>query len=385
MNTTNHLKQRPQIGYHYDGIPAPKGFAAELRILTESWNRVVAVPYLVYMPEKDQLLMLVSCDYPHRPFVLSSDDRGKNWTEPQALENPSDDLNHHIGVSLTYLGAGKVLLNLESSGRYFSRDFGLTWTGPVPNPPMADGTPWNQWDPFLVDKDPATGKVIRLWETGWKFDTTAQEEGMGLCPQKPFFRTSEDEGRTWSREAEVARNVGGGEVALFRAANGNLIAACRTTVPRRFNTPIPEIDHYEGLGISISTDEGRTWSKLDVLYEYGRHHPSLVCLPNGNIVMTYVVRKGYPDTADGFSQFGIEAVVSRDHGRTWSVDRPYFLAKWAGNQQGENRWWSSSQATSTVLLPDGSLLTAFGTGYRSRPNENNMSAPRDVGLVQWKF
>lgn len=32
--------------------------------------------------------------------------------------------------------------------------------------------------------------------------------------------------------------------------------------------------------------------------------------------MTYVVRKGYVNTADGFPQFGIEAVVSRDNGQT---------------------------------------------------------------------
>jgi hypothetical protein len=27
--------------------------------------------------------MLVSCDYPHRAFTLTSDDRGATWTNPQ--------------------------------------------------------------------------------------------------------------------------------------------------------------------------------------------------------------------------------------------------------------------------------------------------------------
>lgn len=36
-------------------------------------------------------------------------------------------------------------------------------------------------------------------------------------------------------------------------------------------------------------------------------------------------------------------------------------------------------------MPDGSLLTAFGTGYRSQPDANGMSAPRDVGLVRWRL
>ncbi len=377
--------QRPSIGHQCIGADQPKPLTAELQILTETWNRVVAVPYLVYMPEKDRLLMLVSCDYPHRPFVLWSDDRGTTWTAPRAVETESDDPNHHVGVSLTYLGAGHVIMSIESCGRYFSKDFGESWSDPVPKPPMSDGSSWNQWDPYLVDRDPSTGKMSRLWETGWKFDTSAAEAGQGLCPQRPFFRYSEDEGRTWSKEMEVARGVGGGEVALFRAANGDMIAACRTGVPKRYNRPIPEIDHYEGLGIAISTDNGHTWSKLNILYEYGRHHPSLVLMPNGEIVMTYVVRKGYPDTEDGFPQFGIEAVVSRDHGRTWDLEHRYVLAKWAGNRKGENAWWPSSQATSTVLLPDGTLRTAFGTGYRSRPNEKNMSAPRDVGLIKWRI
>ncbi len=57
---------------------------------------------------------------------------------------------------------------------------------------------------------------------------------------------------------------------------------------------VGNIDHYEGLGISLSKDNGKTWSQIDRLYDYGRHHPSLLLLPNANILMTYVVRLGYP-------------------------------------------------------------------------------------------
>lgn len=39
---------------------------ARFQIVTETWNRVVAVPYITYMPDQDRLLMLVGCDYPHR-------------------------------------------------------------------------------------------------------------------------------------------------------------------------------------------------------------------------------------------------------------------------------------------------------------------------------
>jgi hypothetical protein len=100
--------------------------------------------------------------------------------------------------------------------------------------------------------------------------------------------------------------------------------------------------------------------------------------------MTYVVRKGYPDTNDGFPQFGIEAIVSHDNGQTWDLDHRYILSYWKGIRKGPNAWYGSSQATSTVLLPDGSLLTTFGTGYRSVDSTGKgRPGPRDVGLINW--
>jgi hypothetical protein len=370
-------RHRPRVGYRLDGKNDPVKIMGELSIVTEAWNRVVAVPYIVYLPEKDRLLMLISCDYPHVPLVLDSDDHGKTWSAPRPVEKeePAKDANpygHHVGVSLTYLGRGKVLFSIESMGRYFSGDFGQTWQGPISRPPTLNGKTWSQWDPYLVDRDPKTGNVVRLVETGYSCDPETQAE----------IRFSYDEGKTWSQPIRVPEWKGLNEVALVRAANGDIVGACRTELPERFKD---HLDHYEGLGISISKDNGLTWSKFYRLYEWGRHHPSLVLLPNGEILMTYVVRLGYPNTDDGFLQFGIEAVISRDHGRTWDMDHRYILAEWAGNRKGENAWWPSSQATSTVLLPDGSLLTAFGTGFRSRPNEINLPGPRDVGLIRWSL
>ena len=98
--------------------------------------------------------------------------------------------------------------------------------------------------------------------------------------------------------------------------------------------------------------------------------------------MTYVVRIGYTDARDGHSRFGIEAVISQDNGRTWDLDHKYILAYWTGQVTGRNSWWGLSQTTSTVLLPDGSLLTTFGTGFR---NESSQPLCKmDVGLVKWR-
>ena len=361
---------------------------AKFQMLTESWNRVACVPYIVYMPEKDRLLMLANCDYPHRAFMLSSDDHGARWTDPvPALldedGNPAAIVGEggsgDMGTGLAYLGDGKALFYtcLGSRGgdnsRWFSTDFGKTWGDPVAlADPTSNKKPWQIWDPPLVDRDATTGKVIRLAQTSYGQTGTSQDS-------QAHIRFSTDEGRTWSEPIAVPQWLGVNEVALIRAANGDLVAGCRTDVPQWSED---KMDHYEGLGVCRSTDDGRTWSAVETLYDHGRHHQSFVLMPDGDLVMTYVVRLGYVDSKDGFRQFGIEAVVSHDHGRTWDLDHKYILHAWISNQKGENAWWPSSQSTSSKLLPDGSIITAFGTGYRIRKDEQ---APRDVGLVRWRL
>jgi hypothetical protein len=354
---------------------------AQMQIVTEPWNRVVAVPYMVYMPEKDRVLMLVNCDYPHHAEVLFSDDRGENWSDPRpAISRQDGSPLPAMGTSLCYLGEGNVLLYSEA--RWFSRDYGQTWKESAAVAPAPDGAPWAIWDPPLADRNMKTGKIERLIETGYSQS--------GPQVSQAFLRSSTDGAATWSSAIKISQWKGVNEVALLRAKNGHLVAACRTIISDRWQHET--LDHYEGLGISISTDDGHTWSDVRRLYDWGRHHPSLVLLPNGDVVMTYVVRKGYINTSEGFPQFGIEAVVSHDHGETWDLDHRYLLHTWVGNRKGSDEnlpgpqaWWASSQATSTVLLPDGKLLTAFGTGYRSQPNAQNLPAPRDVGLVKWQL
>lgn len=358
---------------------------AKLQTVTESWNRAVAVPYIVYMPEVDRLLMLVACDYPHCAFVLESGDRGGSWSAPRpvgadAQGNPSVSM----GTSLAYLGKGRVMLYAGSGGiggnpaRFFSDDYGRTWGNPVAIGPTPDGKPWYTWDPPLIERD-ASGAVRRIAETGYTWLRPPEVE---TAHQQGYIRFSTDDGKTWSEAVKVPQWRAVSEVALLRAANGDLVGACRTDMPPRMEG---DIDHAEGLGISISKDDGRTWSDVEKLYDWGRHHPSMVLLPDGEIVMTYVVRKGYTNDEEGFARFGIEAVVSRDHGRTWDLDHRYVLHHWRGKRKGDTYWWPSSQATSSVLFEDGTILTAFGTGYRVDAQTQAPPSPRDVGLIEWRL
>ena len=394
MPATVQNRWKDHIVLRLNGELGPAELPARSQIVTESWNRVVAVPHIVYMPEEDRVLMLASCDYPGSPWVhyamvLSSGDRGATWSAPRyvhtdAQGNPACGLGH----ALTYLGEGRVMMySCHPPSRWFSSDFGETWGDTVPVEPAPGGRTWMAWDPVLVDRDPGTGRVTRLMETGYWGDSVTMDS-------QAYARFSTDGGRTWTGAHHVSEFAGVNEVCPVRATNGDIVATCRTDPPEAYKGL--QFDHYEGFGISISRDNGYTWSEVDQLYDWGRHHASTVLLPCGAIAVTYVVRLGYSDTGEGFPRFGIEAVVSRDNGRSWDLDRRYILAAWTGNRKGSpspegklrsRAWYASPHTTSSLVLPDGSILTAYGTGYRQRDDAfgPGLYGPRDVGLVEWNI
>ena len=53
-----------------------------------------------------------------------------------------------------------------------------------------------------------------------------------------------------------------------------------------------------------------------------------------------------------------------------------------GGLTGRNSWWGLSQTTFTIQLPGGTLLTAFGTGFRNKSAQP--LCKMDVGLVRWR-
>jgi len=381
---------------------------AQGQIFTESWNRVTVSPQLVYLPEKKQIIMVLSCDYDalmfqpgmidksmlHHAMVLYSDDEGATWTDPVYLHTDADGKpDCGLGLALTYLGDGKLILySHRPNRRWFSSDYGKTWGDPVPTDPAPNGKKWNAWHPALVDKDPKTGQVTRVMEFGYS-GAASGTAGLSQTHSQAYVRSSTDEGRTWSDPITVPEWFGTDEVCPVRARNGNIVATCRTDPPPEYREY--DFDHFEGLGVSISKDNGTTWSKVKMLYDWGRHHASTVLMPNGDIVVSYVVRLGYADTDEGYPQFGIEAIVSRDHGETWDMDHRYILASWVGNQKTSSSpagklksggWQAGPHTTSSILLPGGSILTAYGTYYRQQEKGYEpFYGPRDTGLVKWSI
>ena len=60
-----------------------------------------------------------------------------------------------------------------------------------------DGKPWGgwQWEPYLVDRDPATGRVTHMAEGAYSHEGAAYPQ-TGNSSQA-YIRFSDDEGLTW--------------------------------------------------------------------------------------------------------------------------------------------------------------------------------------------
>ena len=370
--------QREHTILHLDGEKKPVPLPAEMQWISQPWNGENAqMPYLVYLPEKDRLLMLLESGQPIQTAFITSDDHGQRWSPRRWLSVDGDGRPNGVGLGLTSLGGGKMLAFPEDlKTLWSSSDYGQTWSCSGVKETVSEKY---TWDPLLMVRG-VNGRIQRVAQACWTPTGVAWGSPDGFYSQASF-RTSSDQGQTWSEPTKVPQWLGVNEVSMIVARNGDWVAACRTDYPRRFARL--QFDHYGGLGVSISKDQGKTWSDQKRLYEWGRHHPSLVLLPGGRILMTYAVRLGYPDSAQGFPQFGVEAVISRDNGRTWDLSHRYVLATWTGNLKDERSWFCSVQSTSTVRLPDGALLTAFGTGFSNPANATRCKM--DVALVKWRL
>ncbi|MGN7818531.1 FG-GAP-like repeat-containing protein [Chitinophaga sp. 22536] len=370
---------------------------AELQHLGgNAWNNDdIQQPYLVYMPEQNKLLMQL-LSFPAVPngvnssqrVLVSSTDQGASWSGRSQFP---------IGkpIGLTYAGNG-VLYSFEEDFNhlfYKSTNYGVSWVS-TGTPPTST-TSIYAWNPVLVTNNGGTQQIT---ETGYSQNNTPFGQNVNYFSQ-PFIRSSTDQGATWSVPRAVTNWKGYNEVSLVVAGNGDWVAALRKdTDPSQFNYNDHQVnyDNYSGLAVSISKDQGATWSNPQVLFSYGRHHASVILLNDQHtLLMTYAVRVGgarcgtddnFCNSPDGYPYYGIEAVVSTDNGATWNIDKRYVISRWKGNLPLTNPYYffRSCQSTSTIQLPDGTLLTAYGTG-RYRTTSSNGGWFMDTDVVKWKL
>lgn len=321
------------------------------------------IPYGIVRMENGEIAL--ACSWhdgkSERPVVAFSKDGGDNWTEFHAIPGAAGR-----PMNLTYLGRGK--LTFRANKRFFSSDYGRTWPESQVPCKTSDGRPFSQEGNAWVDFGDS-GNAERVAELGWHYKEGKWPTGAAVT----VIRWSTDGGRTWHDEVHPKSWVyetehagktyrrGVSEGALVRAANGWLVAAVRTDMPPRFFN-VPHSDHFEGTGVSISKDDGKTWSELTWLYDAGRMHANLQRRPNGELVMTYIVRQDVvTETMGEYASFrrGCEALVSRDHGRTWDLTRPYILYAFEYPDPA-GRYPVVCGHIGAAVLEDGSVLSACG-------------------------
>lgn len=310
------------------------------------------------------------------PIIAFSKDDGATWSDfvniPGTKGRPQ---------FLEWLGGGRLsfiteTFNGERPKRVFSDDGGRTWNRFVDLPPTKDGHGFGIEGNGWVDRD-STGAPKSILEIGYH-----QEPGKSF-PSAVFsavFRRSLDGGKTWSDEVSPPQwkftvEHGGtkwlrgvSEGSVVRAANGDLVAALRTDMPPKYFDG-PNDDSLEGTAISISKDDGKTWSELQFLFEAGRHHANLQRLPNNDLVCTLIVRDDIQPGKHAAGKLashrrGCDALISTDNGRTWNLNGRYELDGF--DYLREDGYWVDGKVghVAAVALPDGQIISAYGDYQR---------------------
>ena len=280
-------------------------------------------------------------------FVMRSDDEARSWSRPRiihwGLERPEP-------ISL---GDQKLVLIPRDDAGFisFSEDGGQNWGEQIPFPRLPDGSnrqTYRHGTP-LVEGQTITGVFYVQGESreGWSAYS--------------LLRRSRDGGRTWGDDLWLPPEWLTSEGAITRARDGALVVALRTA-----QAPgLPSYsDHWRRITTARSTDEGKTWTDHQVHFRYGKAHSRLLTLSSGDILLTYAARMGELDRE---MYHGIEAVLSRDNGKTWDWDHRFILFRWAMHE--------SMHSPQSVELADGRILTLFGYHYDAQWNEGPLGAP----------
>ena len=197
------------------------------------------------------------------------------------------------------------------------------------------------------DLSPVTGQVVSARLSLSKLNGTTFGTPI---ERRTFLLRSADGGRSWGDATPIAAAR---EVNLAVLPDGRLFG-CVT---------LNEVGGGPGaVGVLESTDGGHHWTAPRRIDGLGSSQipGSPLALPDGRLLIIYGNRQ---------LPFGVQAIASRDGGRTWDTDHPLILAWFSWDYHCGN--------PRSVLLQDGSILTAYYARMLTEAPDGIVYTPTD--------
>ena len=197
---------------------------------------------------------------------VSSNDNGSSWSLPKDIssfiikkENRKDFqfITSGNGIQTSSGQLLHTLVNLNKGLFIFgSNDHGKTW--------------------FIIDTplNPADeSKIIELNDGSWMVNSRVNNFG------KRFLHISKDEGKTWQSYADS--NL------IDPGCNASLISAKYNGIDILLFSNVKSKDSRKNMSISVSYDNGKTWSLVKTIYAGSAAYSSMTVLKNGDIGLIF--------------------------------------------------------------------------------------------------
>ena len=352
------------------------------KVIAKAENKYLAWPTIIRRKSGELLVvfsgdrLLHCCPY-GKTVLMRSSDNGETWSEPEVItDTPLDDRD--AGILETDKGT-LIVSHFTSIG--FENPEVMKWVFPNDPPKIKEAMDsWQHITDALTDEirdkylgsclrrstdggktwgpllrvAPSTphgpiklrdGRLLYVGRTIYGPDAEAPLAAKKACTPDTScveIHESTDDGLSWQKIGAIPKNEEykyGCEPYCVECADGRLVTFLRETI----------------MGVSESTDGGRTWSE-PVSTDIAGYPPHFYTLADGKILLVYSCR---------FEPNGQFARISDDDGRSWSERFQLSFAP-----DADHGYPASTQ------LPDGSILTVY---YEiDQPGEKT-----SIKLVHW--